>query len=81
MTPTERYVAIYARLSPRPDGSYEGVPAQVKAGRAYAAQAWPGMAVKPFSDKGISAANGDHRPQYEALREAVARGEVAHLWA
>jgi site-specific DNA recombinase len=75
------YAAIYARLSPRPDGSYEGVPAQAKWGRAYAAKTWPGVPVKVFTDPGISASNGDHRPGYEALREAVARGEVAHLWA
>src|SRR6266511_175613 len=75
------YAAIYARLSPRPDGSYEGVPAQAKWGRAYAAKTWPGVEVKVFTDAGISAANGDHRPGFEALREAVARGEVAHLWA
>src|SRR6266545_4049529 len=75
------YAAIYARLSPRPDGSYEGVPAQAKWGRAYAAKTWPGVEVKVFTDAGISAANGDHRPGFEAMRAAVARGEVAHLWA
>jgi site-specific DNA recombinase len=81
MTSTTGYAAIYARLSPRPDGSYEGVPSQVKWGRAYAAKHWPGVPVKVFADKGISAANGDHRPGFEELREAIARGEVAHLWA
>jgi site-specific DNA recombinase len=81
MTSTTGYAAIYARLSPRPDGSYEGVPSQVKWGRAYAAQHWPGVPVKVFADKAISAANGDHRPGFEELREAVARGEVAYLWS
>ena len=76
-----RYAAIYARLSPRPDGSYEGVDSQTKWGHTYAAKHWPGVPVKVFADKGISAANGDHRPAFEALREAVARGEVSHLWA
>lgn len=76
-----KHVALYARLSPRPDGSYEGVPAQEKWGRAYSAAKWPGMPVKVFADAGISAANGDHRPGYEDLRAAVIRGEVAHLWA
>jgi len=76
-----RYAAIYARLSPRPDGSYEGVDAQEKWGRDYAANAWPGVPVRVFADSGVSAANGDHRPDFEALRAAIVAGEVAHLWA
>lgn len=74
------YVALYCRLSPRPDGSYEGVDAQERWGRDYAAKTWPGVPVKVFADKGISAANGDERPEFERFREAVARGEVAHVW-
>lgn len=75
------YAALYCRLSPRPDGSYEGVDAQERWGRDYAAKTWPGVPVKVFADKGISAANGDERPEFERFREAVARGEVAHVWA
>jgi DNA invertase Pin-like site-specific DNA recombinase len=75
-----RYAAIYCRLSPRPDGSYEGVEAQEDWGRVYAAKHWPGVPVRVYRDKGISAANGDTRPGYEALRAAVAAGQVAHLW-
>ncbi|HEY3004302.1 MAG TPA: recombinase family protein [Kribbellaceae bacterium] len=75
-----RHAAIYARLSPRPDGTYDGIDTQTRAGRRYAARTWPGTPVKVFADKGISAANGDHRPGFEALREALARGEIAHLW-
>lgn len=74
-------VAIYCRLSPRPDGSYEGVDTQEKWGRDYAATAWPDLPVTVYADAGISAANGDHRPEYERLRQAIARGDVAHLWA
>ena len=81
MTSTTGYAALYCRLSPRPDGSYEGVPAQAEWGRAYAAKTWPGVPVRVFSDAGISAANGDRRPAYEALREAIAAGEVACLWS
>lgn len=81
MTEPNGCVALYARLSPRPDGTYEGVDDQEKRGRAYAAKTWPGLPVRVFADAGISAANGDHRPGYEALREAVRAGEVAHLWA
>ena len=76
-----RYAALYCRLSPRPDGSYEGVDAQESWGRDYAASAWPVFPVRVFADTGISAANGDHRPGYESLCEALKRGEVAHLWA
>jgi DNA invertase Pin-like site-specific DNA recombinase len=76
------YVALYCRLSPRPDGSYEGVDLQKKWGNDYATSAWPGVPVRVFADAGISAANGDHRPKYEELREAIRRpGEVLHLWA
>lgn len=75
-----RYVALYCRLSPRPDGSYEGVDLQERWGRDYAASAWPGVPIEVFADSGISAANGDHRPEYERLREAIRAGEVAHVW-
>lgn len=75
------FVALYCRLSPRPDGSYEGVDDQEKWGREYAAGRWPGLPVVVYADAGISAANGDHRPRFAALREAIDRGEVAHLWA
>jgi DNA invertase Pin-like site-specific DNA recombinase len=75
------YAALYCRLSPRPDGSYEGVGDQEKWGREYAASKWPGEPVKVFRDRGISAANGEDRPGYDALRAAIGRGEVAHVWA
>lgn len=73
-------VALYCRLSPRPDGQYEGVDRQEQWGRSYAERMWPGLPVRVFADAGISAANGEARPGYEALRDAIARGEVAHLW-
>lgn len=75
-----QHVALYCRLSPRPDGSYEGVEDQETWGREYADDHWPGLPVVVYADTGISAANGDHRPRYEALRSALGRGEVAHLW-
>lgn len=76
-----RYVALYCRISRDKSGRVEGVTAQEGWGRSYATDAWPDLAVKVFADNDISAANGDHRPGYEALREAVSRGEIAHLWA
>lgn len=76
-----RCVALYCRLSPRPDGSYEGVDAQEKWGRGYAEQYWPGVLVEVFADAGISAARDDRRPEYERLREWIGAGRVAHVWA
>lgn len=71
---------MYCRLSPRPDGSYEGVDLQEGWGREYAASVWPGVPVEVFKDKGISAAKSDHRPDFERLREWVNAGRVAHVW-
>lgn len=76
----DKVIALYCRLSPRPDGSYEGVDLQEQWGREDAARTWPGVPIEVFSDKGISAANGDHRPQYERLREWISGGRVAQLW-
>lgn len=76
-----RYVAIVCRLSPRPDGSYEGVDLQERWGREYASAKWPGLPVEVFADAGVSAANGDNRPQFERFREWLNAGKVAHVWA
>lgn len=73
-------VALYCRLSPRPDGSYEGVDEQEQWGREYAAQHWPGMPVRVFADKGRSAFHDDLRPGYEALKVAIDAGQIRHLW-
>jgi len=78
--PPTRFVALYCRLSRRPDGSYEGVDAQERWGRDYAANAWPDLPVEVFADAGISAANGDERPAYDQLRQRIRDGRVAHLW-
>jgi len=75
-----KYVALYCRLSPRPDGSYEGVDDQETWGRRYAARAWPGEPIMVFADRGISAANGDERPDFERFRQWIRDGRVAHVW-
>jgi DNA invertase Pin-like site-specific DNA recombinase len=75
-----RCVAIYARLSPRSDGSYEGVEEQERWGRDYAAKRWPGEPIEVFADRGISAAADDWRPDYERLRQWIRDGRVAHVW-
>jgi site-specific DNA recombinase len=73
-------VALYCRLSPRPDGSYEGVDLQERWGRDYAARTWPGVPIEVFADRGIGAGNGDHRPEFERLREWLRDGRIGRLW-
>lgn len=72
--------AIYARISVDRQGRREGVEAQVKWGRAYAAQNWPSSRTKVFADNSVSAASQAERPGYEELRAAVRAGEITHLW-
>lgn len=50
-------------------------------GRQYAAATWPDLPIEVFADKGISAANGDHRPQFERFRQWLAEGKIAHVWS
>jgi len=75
-----RDTAVYCRISEDKNGRHEGVGAQERWGREYSASAWPDSHVIVFSDNDISASNGDHRPGYEALRQAIRRGDIAHLW-
>ena len=76
------HVALYCRLSPRPDGKSEGVDVQERQGRAYAAQTWPGVPIVVYADRLLSAADeGVHRPEFERLREDIRAGRVAQLWA
>jgi DNA invertase Pin-like site-specific DNA recombinase len=74
------YVALYCRISKDKNGRTEGVRNQERWGREYAAATWPGLPVRVFVDNNISAAEGDHRPGFEDLREALPRGEIVHLW-
>lgn len=76
-----QYVALYCRISEDKGERGAGVKAQEKWGRAYAAQMWPGVEVRVFSDNDLSGGDLDvFRPGYERLRAAIGRGEVAHLW-
>src|SRR4029453_16429738 len=45
---------IYARISIDKSGRKEGVEAQEKWGRAYAAEHWPGFPVRVFKDNNLS---------------------------
>ncbi len=81
ITTLTRCVALYCRISDDPRGEHEGVKAQERWGRAYAAAHWPGVRIRVYVDNNISAADeNNYREGYEQLREAVRRGEVAHLW-
>src|ERR1017187_5980622 len=76
-----RHIALYLRISQDKRGRAEGVDAQERRGREYAGSAWPGLPVVIYCDNDLTAARDDVvRPAYERLREAIDRGEVAHLW-
>jgi site-specific DNA recombinase len=79
---TGRYVAIYTRISKDKYGNAETCLDQEARGRRYAERTWTGMPVRVFSDPDLSASRDDvYRPGFEALKEALQRGEVAQLWA
>lgn len=80
-TTSTQVVALYCRLSPRPDGSYDGVDRQEAWGRAYAAETWPGVPIEVFPDEGITAARDDVlRPGYERLKRRIEDGRVKAVW-
>jgi DNA invertase Pin-like site-specific DNA recombinase len=77
-----KYLALYCRISKDKRGRVEGVRNQEKWGREYAERTWPGVPMVVFADNDISAFDeAARRPRFEALREAIGRGEVAHVWA
>ena len=71
-------VALYTRLSPKPNGGgYEGVDDQIAWGTAYAEKAWPGEPIEVFADRGKSAGRDDvRREDFDRLREWVKAGQV-----
>jgi site-specific DNA recombinase len=74
-------IYLYCRISVDQQGRAEGVQAQEKWGREYAAMHWPGIPVKVFTDNDLSASKDDvTRPGFEQMREGIRRGECAHLW-
>ena len=77
-----KHVYIYCRISADQQGRAEGVQAQERWGREYAAQTWPGVPVRVFADNDLSAAKDDVvRPAFNQMREGIRRGECAHLWS
>lgn len=81
MSNLDGYVALICRISKDKSGRVEGVKNQERWGRDYAARTWPGVPVRVFSDNNLSASDGTERPEFEAFRAALGRGEVAHVWA
>lgn len=80
MTPENRCVALYCRISKDRHGRMEGVDTQERWGREYAARTWPGVPIRVFKDNSLSAANDGPRPGYDALCDAIDAGQVAHVW-
>lgn len=75
------YVALICRISEDKSGRVEGVGNQKRWGASYAERTWPGVPVVVFADNDLSAADDTERPGFEQFRRALARGEVAHVWA
>jgi len=77
-----QHVAIYTRLSKDRTGRAEGVAAQDRRGRRYAAEHWPDMPVVVYCDNDASAADdAAPRKDYERLRADIVAGQVAAVWA
>jgi DNA invertase Pin-like site-specific DNA recombinase len=77
-----KHVALYLRISEDKTGLAEGVEAQERLGRAYAAETWPGVPVVVYSDNDLTAADDTvYREHFERLRADIAAGKVVHLWS
>jgi DNA invertase Pin-like site-specific DNA recombinase len=77
-----RYVAICCRISKDKSGRTEGVKAQEKWGRKYAADHWPDLPVEVFADGNNSAMKPDgQRPEHDRFREWLNDGRIAQVWA
>jgi DNA invertase Pin-like site-specific DNA recombinase len=76
-----KYIYLYCRISEDKQGHREGVEAQERWGREYAAYTWPGIPVKVFADNDLSAAKDNVvRPGFQKMRDGIRRGDCAHLW-
>jgi DNA invertase Pin-like site-specific DNA recombinase len=69
---------LYARISEDDLGTEKGVLRQLQDGHALS-KARGGRVVAEFSDNDLSALNGDHRPDYEALMAAVTAGQLDRI--
>lgn len=74
------YVALYLRISPKPNGKgWESCNDQAKWGRAYAAKNWPSLPVREYRDELISGAEED-REAFKKLRHDLDVDPPAFLW-
>lgn len=76
---TTKYVTAYLRISVDDADSGEGVDNQRAWFEAWAAEHYPGQPTRVFCDNDVTGSKAD-REDFERLREAIARGEVAQLW-
>jgi site-specific DNA recombinase len=72
-------VGVYVRISRDQEGRAEGVATQEAKARTYVAEHWLDASIVVFADNDIGAANGDHRPGFEALLAAIRRGEITQV--
>jgi DNA invertase Pin-like site-specific DNA recombinase len=71
-------VGVYARISDDPENDELGVQRQLKHLRELVT-ARGGAIAREYVDNDVSAFKGRHRPQYEALMQAVTAGELTHI--
>lgn len=76
-----KFVALVCRISEDKTGRVEGVKAQERWGRTYAARTWPGLPIRVYADNDRSASDDTPRPEFERFRTDVAAGHIAHVWA
>lgn len=70
-------VGIYARISEDRSGDAQGVDRQIELAREVIGRVFgPDATITVYADNSISALRGKYRPQYEALCEAIRRGEI-----
>lgn len=73
-------VAVYCRRSVDPADLGVSVAVQERNGRRYAAEYWPDLPVRVFTDNDLSAANPTVvRPAYREMIDLIRAGRVAHV--
>lgn len=77
-------IALYVRFSVNPDGTNDSTTTQIKVGKAWCNDRWPGRKVIVYEDDGITASREDVvRPEFERMLadiEAGKVGDVAARW-
>ncbi|MGH9247276.1 MAG: recombinase family protein [Acidimicrobiales bacterium] len=77
---TDRWVAVYVRISKDKQGRAENVETQEKHGRRYAKSDWPGVPVAVYCDNDLTAADPDtFRPDYDRMLTDIRLGRVVHV--